>query len=48
MAIAMALQGGLGCVHYNNKIEEQAAEIKRVKRFKNGFITDPLCLTYVW
>ncbi|MGR3319741.1 MAG: IMP dehydrogenase [Candidatus Anammoxibacter sp.] len=44
MAISLALLGGIGIIHYNNSIEEQVAEISTVKRFENGFITDPLVL----
>lgn len=45
MAIAMARQGGLGVIHKNMSIEEQAEQVVTVKRSENGVITDPFFLT---
>ena len=44
MAIAIALQGGLGIIHKNLSIAEQAEEVRLVKRFENGFVVDPAVL----
>jgi len=45
MAIAMAQAGGMGVVHRNLSIEEQAREIRRVKRFESGIVYTPITLT---
>ncbi len=45
MAISIALLGGLGIIHNNNSIEDQGNMVERVKRYKNGFISDPKVLS---
>lgn len=45
MAIAMALMGGMGVIHNNMAPAEQAAMVRSVKKYENGFISEPLCLT---
>ena len=44
LAIAMAREGGLGIIHKNMSIEEQAKEVDKVKRSEHGVITDPFFL----
>ena len=44
MAIAMAQLGGIGVIHKNLTIEEQAAQVRRVKRFESGMVVDPLTI----
>lgn len=45
MAIKMALSGGIGVVHKNLSIEIQAAEVDRVKKYVNGYISEPITAT---
>src|SRR5881227_1646143 len=45
LAIAMAQQGGVGIVHRNLSIEQQAAEVDKVKRSESGMIVDPVTIS---
>lgn len=42
LAIALAQEGGLGFIHKNMSIEKQAEEVRRVKKFESGMVTDPV------
>ena len=45
MAIAMAQAGGMGVIHKNLDLEEQAKQVRRVKRFESGIVYNPITLT---
>ena len=45
LAIAMAQAGGIGVIHRNLSLEEQAAQVRQVKRFESGMVIDPVTLS---
>jgi IMP dehydrogenase len=45
LAIAMAQEGGLGILHKNMTIEEQANEVRKVKKFESGVVRDPITVS---
>ena len=45
MAIKIAQNGGIGCIHKNLSIDEQAFQVQKVKRYESGIITDPILIS---
>lgn len=45
LAIALAQEGGLGIIHKNMSIKEQAEEVRKVKKFESGMVKDPISVT---
>jgi IMP dehydrogenase len=45
LAIALAQEGGLGIIHKNMSIEEQAAQVRKVKKFESGVVKDPIAVS---
>ena len=45
MAINLSLNGGLGVIHKNNSIEEQVAEVTKVKKYESGMVVDPVTIS---
>ena len=45
LAIALAQEGGIGIIHKNLSVEQQAAEVSRVKKHESGVVTEPITIT---
>jgi len=45
LAIAMAQEGGMGIIHKSMSIEQQAREVRKVKKYESGVVADPICIT---
>lgn len=47
LAIALAQEGGLGIIHKNMSIENQAAQVRKVKKFESGVVKDPVTIHHL-
>ena len=45
LAIAMAQEGGMGIIHKNMSVDDQAHQVRKVKKFESGVIKDPITVT---